>query len=108
MDNSKDNSFNQFEYQNNYIKNNYDRISITVPKGEKAVIKELAAAAGESVNGYIYKAIQQRMASEKQHSISKRDSLSKMRISFYFVHLIACYNFENMNIYAQAQHYFEL
>lgn len=65
MDNSKDNSFNQFEYQNNYIKNNYDRINITVPKGEKAVIKELAAAAGESVNGYIYKAIQQRMASEK-------------------------------------------
>ena len=65
MDNSKDNSFNQFEYQNNYIKNNYDRISITVPKGEKAVIKELATAAGESVNGYIYKAIQQRMESGK-------------------------------------------
>ena len=34
---------------------------MTVPKGDKAVIKERAAAAGESVNEYINQAIKQRM-----------------------------------------------
>nr|WP_318682639.1 ribbon-helix-helix domain-containing protein [uncultured Acetatifactor sp.] len=53
--------FNQFQYQNNFINEKYDRINLTVPKGEKAVIKEKAAEAGESVNEYINQAIKQRM-----------------------------------------------
>lgn len=48
-----------------YVKANYDRIDVTLPKGQKEVIKEAAAAAGETVNGYIKKAIDDRLASGK-------------------------------------------
>lgn len=44
-----------------YVKANYDRMELTVPKGRKDVIKAAAAAAGESVNAYINTAITQRM-----------------------------------------------
>lgn len=39
----------RYKRQNEHIKNNYDRVSITLPKGTKERIK----AAGESLNGYI-------------------------------------------------------
>lgn len=40
-----------------YVKNTYDRIEIKVPKGEKEVIKAHASKTGESVNGFINRAI---------------------------------------------------
>lgn len=46
---------------NKYVKNNYDRINVTFPKGQKEKIAAAATAAGESVNGYIKKAIEERM-----------------------------------------------
>lgn len=46
---------------NKYVKNNYDRINVTFPKGQKEKITEAAKAAGESVNGYIKKAVEQRI-----------------------------------------------
>lgn len=46
---------------NKYVKNNYDRINVTFPKGQKELIAKAAEAAGESVNGYIKKAVDQRM-----------------------------------------------
>ena len=39
----------QYKRQNEHIKENYDRISITLPKGTKERIK----SKGESINGYI-------------------------------------------------------
>lgn len=39
----------QYKRQNNHIKEKYDRVSITLPKGTKERIK----AKGETVNGYI-------------------------------------------------------
>ena len=39
----------QYKRQNDHIKENYDRISITLPKGTKERIK----SKGESINGYI-------------------------------------------------------
>lgn len=45
--------FNQIAYQNDYIKEKYDRINLTVPKGRKEEIKKKAEAAGKSVNEYI-------------------------------------------------------
>ena len=53
--------FNQIAYQNEFNKRNYDRIEIKVPKGRKAVIKAAATAAGQSVNEFIAKAIDERM-----------------------------------------------
>lgn len=46
---------------NKYVKNNYDRINVTFPKGQKEIIMLAATAVGESVNSYIKKAVDQRM-----------------------------------------------
>ena len=44
-----------------YVKANYDRMELTVPKGQKEVIKAHAEARGESVNGFIGRAIDETM-----------------------------------------------
>ena len=49
------------KWQNDYIAKTYDRINLTVPKGQKEVIQEHAAACGESVNGFIGRAIAETM-----------------------------------------------
>ncbi|MDO4295001.1 MAG: ribbon-helix-helix domain-containing protein [bacterium] len=56
--------FDQFKYQNEFNKMNYDRVEIIVPKGQKAVIKEFAKAAGQSVSEYISQAVRERMEKE--------------------------------------------
>ena len=48
-----------------YIKANYDRMELTVPKGQKEEIKAHAAARGESVNGFIGRAIQETMERDR-------------------------------------------
>lgn len=45
-------------------KENYDEIKIRIPKGEREKIKEFAAEKGESLNGFIKKAIELRMKNE--------------------------------------------
>lgn len=54
--------FNQFNYQNNFIKEKYDRVNLTVPKGKKEKIREAAKAEGKSVNDFINAAIDARMS----------------------------------------------
>ena len=44
-----------------YVKANYDRMELTVPKGRKELIKAHAEAHSESVNGFINRAIQETM-----------------------------------------------
>lgn len=51
-----------------YVKANYDRIEFKVLKGRKAEIKAHAEAFGESVNGFIGRAIDETM---------RRDSAQK-------------------------------
>lgn len=46
---------------NKYVKANYDRINVTMPKGQKEVIKAHAEAHSESVNGFINRAISETM-----------------------------------------------
>ena len=65
MPRTKTGEFNQIAYQNEFNKRNYDRIEIKVPKGRKAVIKAAATAAGQRVNEFIAKAIDERMEKEK-------------------------------------------
>jgi predicted DNA binding CopG/RHH family protein len=55
--------FNQISYQNDFIKKNYDRINLTVPKGKKEVIKKRADSLGKSVNEYINQLIDSDMQS---------------------------------------------
>lgn len=47
---------------NRYVAGHYDKITLTVPKGQRDAIKASADAAGESVNGYVKTAIEQRQA----------------------------------------------
>lgn len=44
-----------------YVKTNYDRIEIKIPKGSKADLQAAAERAGESVNSYVIKAVLSRM-----------------------------------------------
>lgn len=53
--------FDQIKYQNEYKKKMYDRIELTMPKGQKAIIKEKAASLGQSANEFIYSAIQEKI-----------------------------------------------
>lgn len=46
---------------NKYIAKAYDRINVTVPKGDKDRIKAHADTRGESVNGFILRAIRAQM-----------------------------------------------
>lgn len=48
----------QTKAKNKYNLKAYDRINLTVFKGQKAVINDIAAQQGESLNGYIKKAVQ--------------------------------------------------
>ena len=45
-----------------YMKNNYDEIKIRTSKGQKDIIKAHAEANGESVNGFINRAIDETMS----------------------------------------------
>lgn len=47
----------QYKRQNDYIKNNYDRVSVTLPKGTK----ERITAAGETLNGFINRVIMEEL-----------------------------------------------
>lgn len=48
-----------------YVKNNYDRIEITVkPKGKKQSIKDHAAQNGETLNSFINRAINEAILRE--------------------------------------------
>lgn len=54
-----------------YSKKNYDRLELKVPKGRKAEIQAAADSAGESLNGYVSKAVDERM--ERDSAEGKRD-----------------------------------
>ena len=50
---------------NKYVKANYDRVNVTMPKGRKDTIKAHAEARGESVNGFINRAIDETIQRDK-------------------------------------------
>ncbi len=54
------------KWQNDYIAKAYDRINLTVPKGDKDIIKAHADSMGESVNHFINRAIEETMDRDKE------------------------------------------
>lgn len=52
----------QYARQNDYIKNNFERVSVTLPKGTKERIK----ATGQSVNGFINNAVMEALDNGKK------------------------------------------
>ena len=57
MDDKK--QFDQFKYQNEFNKNNYDRITVLVPKGKKAEWQAQAKAEGLSLSAWIIRKIEE-------------------------------------------------
>ena len=51
--------------KNTWITKAYDRINLTVPKGQKDLIQSHAEAQGESTNGFINRAISETMERDK-------------------------------------------
>lgn len=48
---------NRFKYNNQYAKDNYDRISVFVPKGTREKWKAIAAERGQSLNTLVVEAV---------------------------------------------------
>ena len=53
------------EYRNAWIAEKLDRINLTLPKGQKDTVKAHAEARGESVNGFINRAISETIERDK-------------------------------------------
>ena len=47
-----------------YVKNNYDRVSLMLYKGQKDIVKAHAERQGETLNGFINRAIAEAMECE--------------------------------------------
>jgi len=52
--------------KNKYNAENYERIALSVPKGNKDAIKAHADSMGESVNGFINRAIENQIERDKE------------------------------------------
>jgi predicted DNA binding CopG/RHH family protein len=57
---------------NKYMKENYDRINLTMPRGKKEEIQAHASRHGLSVNAYINQAIDEKMAKDTANSMTSR------------------------------------
>lgn len=60
------NSTARIQANNRYNAKTYDRINIAVPKGRKADIQARAESLGESINGFVTKAIDERLQRERE------------------------------------------
>ena len=56
---------------NKYMAANYDRINLTVPKGKKDTIQAHAESQGESVNGFINRAIDNQISQDRRKGPSE-------------------------------------
>ena len=67
---------------NKYMAANYDRINLTVPKGKREEIKEFADCQGESVNGFINRAIDSAMGrNTEKPAVSPQNAAESHRSS---------------------------
>lgn len=54
---------------NKYMRENYDRVNLIMPKGQKEIIAAHARQRGESVNAFINRAICETMEQDKEQEI---------------------------------------
>jgi len=59
--------------KNKYNAKTYDRIEIVVPKGEKTELKAYAEKNGESLNGFINRAIQELLERDKNNATNSQN-----------------------------------
>jgi len=56
-----------------YKENNYDRLEISVTKGKRANIQDHAAALGESLNGFVNRAIDETMQRDNKTRLEESE-----------------------------------
>ena len=49
-----------------YVRDHYDRISVTVPRGKREEIRKHAEKHGESINGFIQRAVDETMERDEK------------------------------------------
>ncbi len=59
------------EYRNKWISEKLDRVNLTMPKGQKDIVKAHAESRGESVNAFINRAIQETMERDNTPATSE-------------------------------------
>lgn len=57
--------------KNKWMAKAYDRVNLTMPKGKKEIIQAHAEAQGESVNGFINRAIDRQMEDDAERGETK-------------------------------------
>ncbi len=65
------NKADAIKYNNNFIKEAYDRINLTVLKGKKEGIRLHAESRGEKLNTFINRAIDETMERDRQADLKK-------------------------------------
>ncbi|MEY8388571.1 hypothetical protein AALC17_15000 [Oscillospiraceae bacterium 38-13] len=70
---------------NKYMAANYDRVNLTMPKGRKGVVQTHAAAQGESVNGFINRAIDHEMERDASRSPAEVSIALSTKEAVYFL-----------------------
>ena len=71
-------------YQNAFIDRSYDRVNLTLKKGQKAIIKEHAEKYdGGSVNAFITRAIKETMERDKEKTDEKEPWDKNPRLLLY-------------------------
>lgn len=62
--------FNATKYKNEFLKENYDRITLVVPKGQRSVIDSYRTAKGySSLNAYINDLIRKDMSESEKNGV---------------------------------------
>ena len=71
MEDKKKVSAAQQKAVNKYVKENYDRINVNMPKGRKEAVKAHAETQGESLNAFINRAILETMERDNTPATSE-------------------------------------
>lgn len=71
------------KYKNQYIAEKYDRINLTVPKGDKAKIDAFAKKQGKSINGYLNELIRKDMGIQEVTDVPETPKKAKKEMEYY-------------------------
>ena len=75
---------------NKYVREKYDKLLLTMPKGRKDIIKAHAESQGESVNSFINRAIDNQMERDK-------DWLAKKCMTYFHIFLASMDTYPRKN-----------
>lgn len=78
---SEDNKVSKAQQKavNKYVKNNYDRINVTFPKGQKEKLREHAKRQDESVNAFIVRAVNETMQRDNGNTLADQPNTIQER-----------------------------